>query len=124
MPGSRKSLRRGDFGLKNGPSVSGIVGSSPSWQEGVGERSCAEAPLTNTKPEAAKAPVARSRRRVGNRAKSLITVSSLNLQSWCEYHRDRDTTTSLAESSREASIEKEARHKDSAFNLSRRAGPA
>jgi len=29
MPPSRRSLRRGDFGLKNGPSISGRVGASP-----------------------------------------------------------------------------------------------
>ena len=66
-PGSRRSLRSGDLGLKNGPSVSGAVGSSPSRQEGVGASSCVRttSALDSSHPAASMPVLSRNRRRVG-----------------------------------------------------------
>src|SRR5262249_47721603 len=67
IPDSRKLLLCGDRGLKNGPSVSAIVGSSSSWQAGVGARLCWPNPsrTASIKPVTANAPVERIRRRDG-----------------------------------------------------------
>ena len=66
-PGSRKSLRSGDLGLKNGPSVWRTVGSSPSRQEGVGASSCVRTASVqdNSHPAASMPVLRRNRRRVG-----------------------------------------------------------
>ena len=66
-PGSRKSLRSGDLGLKNGPSVWRTVGSSPSRQEGVDASSCVRTASAqdNSHPAASMPVLSRNRRRVG-----------------------------------------------------------
>jgi hypothetical protein len=66
-PGSRRSLRSGDLGLKNGPSVWRTVGSSPSRQEGVGASSCVRTASAqdNSHPAASMPVLSRNWRRVG-----------------------------------------------------------
>src|SRR5215813_12169991 len=66
-PGSRRSLRSGDLGLKNGPSIWRTVGSSPSRQEGVGASSCVRTASAqdNSNPAASMPALSRNRRRLG-----------------------------------------------------------